>query len=197
MLKYIRAIYNKIMINERKRGFEQGALTGKNLMLRPSSLCSNGSGNRELIRIGNNCLVMGRLISRCGGRIIIGDNCYIGGDSLVGASDLISIGNYAMIAANVRIYDNNNHPTDPQRRLQMSESGDYAGELWSWKYASSEPVIIDDNVWIGECSTILKGVHIGKGAVIGCCAVVTKDVPAYAMVVGNPGRIVKYLKDEK
>jgi len=52
--------------------------------------------------------------------------------------------------------------------------------------------IIGNDVWIGTNSTILRGVTIGNGAVIGANTVVTKDVPDYAIVVGNPARIIKY-----
>ena len=54
-----------------------------------------------------------------------------------------------------------------------------------------KPIVIEDDVWIGARACILPGVTIGHGAVIGACAVVSKDVPPYAVLVGNPGRIVK------
>lgn len=53
-------------------------------------------------------------------------------------------------------------------------------------------IIIENDVWIGAKSTIMSGVKISNGAVIGSCSVVTKDVPPYAIVVGNPAKIVKY-----
>lgn len=59
------------------------------------------------------------------------------------------------------------------------------------------PVIIGSDVWIGARATILGGVHIGHGAVIGAGAVVTRDVPAYAIVVGVPARIIRYRFDEE
>lgn len=55
-----------------------------------------------------------------------------------------------------------------------------------------QPIIIEDDVWIAANVTILKGVRIGRGAVIGAGAVVVKDVPRYAIVVGNPAKVVKF-----
>ena len=56
---------------------------------------------------------------------------------------------------------------------------------------SKGPVVIGNNVWIGDKATILPGVTIGDGAVIAANAVVTKDVPAYSVVGGNPARVIK------
>lgn len=56
---------------------------------------------------------------------------------------------------------------------------------------SKGPIIIGDNVWVGEKATIVSGVKIGDGAVIAANAVVTKDVPAYSVVAGNPAKVIK------
>ena len=61
-------------------------------------------------------------------------------------------------------------------------------------FAPEKPVVIEDDVWIGARAIILPGVHIGTGAVIGAGAVVTKDVPDYAVVGGNPACILKMRK---
>ena len=64
--------------------------------------------------------------------------------------------------------------------------------MWKQGYEDIRPVIIGDDVWIGTRVIILPGVTIGKGVIIGAGAVVTKNVPDYAIVVGNPARIIKY-----
>ena len=104
----------------------------------------------------------------------------------------ITIGSYVIISNHVTIYDNNNHPTDPELRIKMCESGFYS-EMWSWRYSSHKPVVIQDNVWIGEYASILKGVTVGKGSIVASHAVVTKDVRPYTIVAGNPAREVKEL----
>ncbi len=60
----------------------------------------------------------------------------------------------------------------------------------------SAPIIIEDNVWIGGHSVILKGVKIGEGAIIGANSVVTKDVPPYSLAVGSPARVIKYFYEK-
>ena len=52
-------------------------------------------------------------------------------------------------------------------------------------------IIVEEDVWIGMNVTLLPGAHIGRGAIIGACSVVTKDIPPYAVAVGNPARVVK------
>ena len=60
--------------------------------------------------------------------------------------------------------------------------------------SSKGPVLIDDNVWIGEKSSIMPGVHIGKGVIVAANSVVTKDVPPYCVVAGIPATIVKVMR---
>ncbi|HYO21767.1 MAG TPA: acyltransferase [Flavisolibacter sp.] len=61
------------------------------------------------------------------------------------------------------------------------------------EFTDPRPVLIEENVWVGFDAIILPGVTIGRGAVVGCKAVVTEDVPPYAVVVGNPARVIKFL----
>lgn len=173
--------------------FNKYAITGNNCIIEgEGNILNNGEKNN--IVIGDNCDIICTLISVSGGKIIIGNNTTIRYQSVVGATGCIKIGSHCIISNNVHIYDNNNHPTDPDIRYKMCESGFY-GDEWSWKCSEHKDVIIEDNVWIGERSTILKGVHIGKGSIIGCDSLVSKNVPEYSVVVGNPAKVVKRLKE--
>ena len=64
--------------------------------------------------------------------------------------------------------------------------------MWKQGFTPPRAVIIEDDVWIGARVTILPGVHIGKGSVLGAGSVITADVPPYAVVGGNPARVLKY-----
>ena len=101
-----------------------------------------------------------------------------------------------MISNHVHVFDNNNHPTSPKTRKQMCLDG-FDGDRWSWKYSDSKSIVIEDNVWIGEYAAILKGVRIGEGSIVASHAVVTKDVPPYSIVAGNPAKVVKSLEYEE
>lgn len=64
------------------------------------------------------------ILTTCGtGKIVIGDNTYLGIGSYIGSIENVTIGNDVIIAGHTHIYDNNNHPTDPAERLQMTQSG--------------------------------------------------------------------------
>ena len=184
----VRLFPHKLKTRYKLRRFHKFATIGKNFQTGPAAniFAHNGS-----IKIGNNSEVLGLLIVK-GGVISIGDYTTIRGNSFVGSATKISIGNHVIISNNVHIYDNNNHPTDPQKRVELCESGFYSGK-WGWEYSDKAPVVIEDNVWIGERSTILKGVTIGKGSIIGCDSVVTRSIPPYSIAAGNPSRIVKTL----
>lgn len=160
-----------------------------------TATCLN-TGKKEDLTIGNHCSVGASFYCMCGGRISVGENTYIGPGSSIQAKDSIVISNNVIIANNVVITDNNNHPTSPEMRLKMSACQDYMNdELWTWKYAESAPIVIEENVWIGRDARILKGVTVGKGAIVALGAIVTHDVPAYTVVAGNPAKVVKRLTE--
>ena len=114
-------------------------------------------------------------------RISVGSDTFIGNGCTLSAADEIRIGDHVLLAAGVRVHDNDGHPLDAARRRAAERIR--ADEV--------APVRIGDNVWIGACALILKGVSIGDDAVIGSYAVVTRDVPAGTVVAGNPARVVR------
>lgn len=187
-------IKNKIKSYLKQKIFEKNASCGKTLKVGPFSNCVCKYNGKILI--GNNCEINGVIYAYGKGKISIGDNTFINTSTFIGAMDSITIGSHVIIASNVKIYDNNNHPTSPKKRWEMCDKG-FHNELWEWKDVVHKPVIIEDNVWIGEYSTILKGVVIGKGAIVASHSVVVKDVPPFSIVAGNPGKVVKKLEGEK
>lgn len=178
-----------------KYTYKHGSRLGDNAIIDASARCINLSGKQDNIRIGKNSNIKGKIQVCEDGKIDIGDYFYIGQNSVVGAVEKIGIGNCVIISNDVRIYDNNNHPTSPKFREKMSMNG-YSNENWSWRWADRASIIIEDNVWIGQYSTILKGVTIGKGSIVATRAVVTKDVPPYSIVAGNPAKVVKKIDSE-
>ena len=97
------------------------------------------------------------------------------------AAERIEIGDHVTIGANVMVVDSDFHPLDPERRLTHPNDGQTA------------PVIIEDNVFIGTNSLILKGARIGRGSVIGAGSVVTGNIPAGVIAAGNPARVLRPL----
>lgn len=193
----IKKVLSFFIVRKRMMSFRKNSVFGGGLQLDIHSLCINDTGRQNAIQIGTGCCIRGKLFAKGNGNIRVGNNCYIGGNSVLGSKNSITLGNEVIIAGDTYIYDNNNHPVEPELREEMCKSNDYFGPLWSWDKAVSAPVVIDDNVWIGERCAILKGVHIGKGSVIGCSSVVTKDIPPYCVAAGNPARVVKRLEPRK
>ncbi|PJA30248.1 MAG: hypothetical protein CO189_00420 [candidate division Zixibacteria bacterium CG_4_9_14_3_um_filter_46_8] len=116
--------------------------------------------------------------------IEVGNDVYIGFRSIFSCAERITIGDRVLLAQGVSIYDNNNHPLDPEARAKNMPV----------ERENVAPVVIEDDVWIGSNATILRGVTIGKGAVVATGAIVSKDVPPMSVVAGNPAKVVKEIK---
>ncbi len=115
---------------------------------------------------------------RPGAAIRIGRGTAISGGSICAAVD-VTIGERCLLGADVAIVDTDFHSIDPARR----EAG--------WDDIACAPVHIGDDVFIGTRALVLKGVRIGRGAIVGAGAVVTRSVPDFAVVAGNPATIVR------
>ena len=108
-------------------------------------------------------------------------------------NEYVSIGNYCSIADGVKIISGGNHCLDSISSFPFSS---YYGND-EIKALTNGNIIIDDDVWLCTNAVILSGVHIGKGAVVAAGAIVTKDIPPYAIVGGVPARIIKYRFSEE
>ena len=109
-------------------------------------------------------------------KIYIGDNVGMSGCAIV-ARDLITIGDNVLVGSGVIIMDNDAHPISVEQREDSSK-------------IMTKPVVVRDSVFIGARAIIMKGVEIGEGAVVGAGAVVSKSVPPFAIVGGNPARVI-------
>lgn len=119
--------------------------------------------------------------------LTIGEYCSFGAMNHITCCNKITIGNRVLTGKWVTISDNNHGATEIDTiRVQPSRRPIF----------SKGPIKIGDDVWIGDKATILGGVTIGKGAVIAANAVVTKDVPAYCVVAGNPGKVIRQIEVE-
>ncbi len=123
--------------------------------------------------------------SRSPPSIKFGDNVQLNDYVHIGAIKSVTIGNNVLIASKVFITDHN-HGSYGNNDLHSSpETPPDKREL------SSSPVIIEDNVWIGEFVSILPGVTIGKGSIIGAMTLVNKDIPPFSIAVGVPAKVIK------
>jgi acetyltransferase-like isoleucine patch superfamily enzyme len=107
------------------------------------------------------------------------------------SQSIVRIGHYSSLAKNILFYVDGNHRTDHASSFPFYELGLNDDPRNKNGWGRGAPVVGND-VWIGNHVSVLSGVHIGDGAVVGAHSVVTKDVPPYAMVGGNPARIFKY-----
>lgn len=117
--------------------------------------------------------------------IKIGDNVILGDYIHITAVKSIEIGDGVLTGKFVTITDNSHGLLNNIEELQQAPG--------SREVYSKGPVIIRKNVWIGDKVTILPGVIIGEGAIIGANAVVTKEVPPYTIVGGNPAKIIRII----
>ena len=162
--------------------------------LGPSARIINIGNDSGLIKIGAETIVEGSLLTFAhGGRITVGQWCYIGEGSRIWSAGRIDIGDRVMISHNVNIFDNLTHPVDPVSRHQHFRAIASVGHPHRIDLGE-RPVRINDDAWIAAGAMILRGVTIGKAAIVGAGAVVTHDVPPFAIVAGNPARVIRYVK---
>mgnify|MGYP004560051377 CR=1 FL=1 len=138
-------------------------------------------------KIGQGCFIENAYIY---GHVELGNFVSISGPGTIIHSevDTIKIGSFTSIAENVSIQEFNH---DAKRVTTSAVNILCFGKNDCSDFITKGSVIIGEDVWIGSNAVILSGVRIGRGSIVGAGAVVTKNIPPYSVVVGNPARIIK------
>jgi acetyltransferase-like isoleucine patch superfamily enzyme len=170
----------------------------KDAFLSHTARIRNALGDSDKILVGGHSHIRGELmIFGHGGRISIGEWCYVGVGSRIWSAASIEIGDRVLISHSVNIFDNLTHP------LKATERHEQAKQIFTTGHPreislDERPIKISDDAWIGACAMVLRGVSVGEGGIVAAGAVVTKDVPAYSVVAGNPAVVVRDLSvDER
>ena len=132
-------------------------------------------------QIGQNSIIEPPFYCTYGQNIHIGDRVYLNFSCTILDNNEVHIGHYVMIGPAVQIYTAAHH-LQAETRIQ------------GWEVA--KPIVIEDNVWIGGGAILLPGVRVGRNAVVGAGAVVSRDVPANTVVAGNPARVIREIEQE-
>ncbi len=114
-------------------------------------------------------------------KVSIGSHCDFNDGVFITGGGGVTIGNYVGLGPDVKIWSVNHRFEDPDTP-------------WMQQGWDKEPVIIEDDVWLGANCFVMPGVTIGRGAILSAGTILTKSVPAFAIVAGNPGRVVGWRK---
>jgi maltose O-acetyltransferase len=132
---------------------------------------------RELLgHIGQGSTIQPPFYCTYGRHTYIGDHVYLNWSCVIIDNNEVRIGDHVMVGPSVQIYTAA-HPLEVEARNQ------------GWEVA--RPIVIEDNVWLGGGAILLPGVTIGRNAVVGAGAVVSRSVPAGTVVAGNPARVIR------
>lgn len=150
-------------------------------------------GSDNIFSIGAGSIVEAVIVcEKAGAEIAIGKRTFIG-NSLLASASRITVGDDVLISWGCSIVDHDSHSLSWELRSRDVENW-YAGKK-DWSNVAMAPVKVDDKAWLGFNVSLLKGVTVGEGAVVAACSVVTRDVPPYTLVAGNPARIIRRLSD--
>lgn len=167
------------------RAARENARLGPGTVFGPEGEVVNIARDPARIVIGRNGYIAGALqVFAHGGRIRIGDWCYVGPQSTIWSSDAagVELGDRVLISWGVHVHDTDSHPLDSAARFAQTQAILTTGHPRTDPGIRSAPVRIGNDVWIGTGAMIFKGVTIGDGAIIGARAIVRRDVPAGGIV---------------
>ena len=144
------------------------------------------------VKIGQDSLLAGVLVVEAeNSRLKVGSRVFIGGNSLVDCLHQITIEDDVLISYQVLIMDSDSHSLRASERI--GDLKRWRNQEYDWSRVNSAPVVIHSKSWIGARAIITKGVVIGEGGIVAAGSVVTKDVPPYTIVAGNPARVIREL----
>lgn len=173
--------------------FRRCAVVGEAVRITPTAWL-HSLGPRERVQIGDHVICRGliRMEEFAPGQLEIGDHSHIGDDCVISCAERVRIGRRCLLAHGVQIFDNNSHPVDAGERAH-----DYRVLLGQVPPPrppiATGPVILEDGVWLGLGTIVLKGVTIGENTVVAAGSVVTHDLPPRVIAAGNPARPVREL----
>lgn len=197
LILFIHRQFKKLIIFSQLQIIESQCTLGEKTIILEEAKILNFLNDKSKLCIGNESRIRGELsIFSKEGNINIGKYCYVGDHTRIWSAKNINIGNRVLISHGVNIHDFDSHPISASRRHLQAVGIFEIGHTDDLTDVASSPIIIEDDVWIGFGATILKGVKIGRGAIIGANTVVTHDIPEYSVAVGNPAKIAKRLEHE-
>ncbi len=184
MLKYIVKLI-KIIINYYNKKLIDNLGTNSQLFCRIEK-----RSNDSKINIGNECLINGRLVTETNkSKIEIKNNVFVGGKSIIDCKDQILIEDDVLVSYECLIFDHDSHSIDS--KLRKDDLSRFRNNQMKWNEVNSKKIHIKKNAWICARSIILKGVTIGESSIVAAGSIVTKDVPDFCLVSGNPAKVIK------
>ncbi len=178
-------------------------LTPSKYMLSKSlKIHSSSNLNKSGVRLKGNCAISIGEHSQIAGSLIfdkenasisIGNRVFMSGTLI--AAQSIELGDDILIAWGITVVDHNSHSISFSKR--SNDVVNWRSGIKDWTHVTIAPVKISNKVWIGFNSIILKGVTIGEGAVVAAGSVVTKDVPPWTIVAGNPARVIREIPEHE
>jgi maltose O-acetyltransferase len=153
-------------------------------LIRLLNACESPAERQDILRrllggVGEGSIVEPPFHCTYGRNTYLGDGVYLNFSCIIIDNAEVHIGDHAMIGPAVQIYTAA-HPLQAEPRLE------------GWEVA--KPISLDEDVWIGGGAILLPGVRVGRNAVVGAGAVVTRDVPPDTVVAGNPARVIRRIE---
>jgi galactoside O-acetyltransferase len=164
---------------------------GEGTRIETASLVARNPAGCRLVLGANSNIECRIVFEREQASVEIGSRTHVGGGTLLDAAERIVIGDDVLVAFDVIVMDHDSHALGFERWRHDVAQWIEGRKDWTWVKRSA--VEIADKAWIGARALLLKGVHVGEGAIVAAGSVVTRDVPAWTLVGGNPAKELRRL----